>query len=66
MPLPTPKGEQGESGFVSKCMSDPKMEKEFPDQKKRTAVCYSQYKRVKKSKGCVGEPKWEDTSWIIY
>jgi len=51
MPLPSPKGEQGTSRFVSSCMSDPDMVKEFPDSKQRAAVCYSQWKRAKKSKG---------------
>ena len=55
MPLPSPKGRQPEDSFVSNCMSDDKMKKEFPNQKQRFAVCKSQYKRAKKSKA-----KWQD------
>ena len=41
MPIPSKKeGEKPES-FISRCMSDPVMSKEYPDQKQRTAVCMS-------------------------
>ena len=33
-------------------MSDEAVKKEFPNQKQRAAVCYSQYKQAKKIKGC--------------
>jgi len=51
MPLPSPKEDQEKGEFVSSCMSDPDMIKEFPDSKQRAAVCYSQHKRAKKLKG---------------
>lgn len=63
MPLPSPKGKQSEQSFVSKCMADPTMLKEYKDQKQRAAICYSQYKRAKKrkqAKGSQEEPQWED------
>jgi len=41
MPLPSPSGKQDKSGFISNCMSNDNMRKEFPDQKQRAAVCYS-------------------------
>ena len=39
-----------QQNFVSRCMSDPAMLKEFPEQRQRAAVCYSQYKGKKKAK----------------
>lgn len=44
MPLPIPKGKDQDT-FISSCMSNKTMLKEFPDQKQRAAVCYSQWKR---------------------
>lgn len=64
MPIPTPNKEK-ESNFVSRCMGDNVMVKEYPDQKQRAAICYSQYKKAKKhqkAKGCLDEPIWEEQS----
>ena len=41
MPLPNKKDGEKPEQFISRCMSDPKIQKEFPDQKQRTAVCMS-------------------------
>ena len=49
MPIPSPKGEP-KKNFLSKCMADSVMVKEFPDEKQRFAVCQSKWK---KSKGTV-------------
>ena len=65
MPLPSPKKGQEQDKFISSCMGDSKMRKEYPDQKQRAAVCHSQHKRRKKqSKG--GEVEWEDQSTNDY
>ena len=40
--LPTPSGES-EDEFISRCMGDDQMNKEFPDQDQRYAVCISQW-----------------------
>ena len=45
MPLPSPKGNQDKKSFISKCMSDPVMNKEFSDPKQRAAVCHSKWKK---------------------
>lgn len=45
MPLPKPRSEEDEEKFIQRCMSNPIMKKEYPDQKQRTAVCYSQWKK---------------------
>lgn len=49
MPLPNPKGKEKQSDFVSRCMGDNTMNKDFKDQKQRAAVCYSQWKKAKAS-----------------
>jgi hypothetical protein len=46
MPIPNPKKSEKEGDFVSRCMGDETMNKEFPDQKQRAAVCYSQFKKA--------------------
>ena len=66
MPLPKPSKNEKQSEFVSKCMGDNMMNKDFPDQKQRAAVCYSQFKRKAKASESLD---WEDSmdeSCIIY
>ena len=41
MPIPSRKDGEDRSKFMSRCMSDPTMGKEYPDGKQRTAVCIS-------------------------
>ena len=56
MPLPSPEKNQKQNEFVSSCMSDETMRKEFPNSKQRAAVCYSQFSKKKdKSKA-----SWKD------
>lgn len=50
MPLPTPRKKEEEDAFVSRCMGDETMLKEFPKQKQRAGVCYNLYERAKKKK----------------
>ncbi len=57
MPLPKPSKKETEQEFVSRCMGDDMMNKDFKDQKQRAAVCYSQYKKRIKNKG---EASWDD------
>ena len=49
MPMPSPKGKEKQGDFVSRCMGDNTMNKDFKDQKQRAAVCYSQWKKAKAS-----------------
>jgi len=45
MPIPSPnKGEKKED-FISRCMGDAAVGKEYPDNEQRAAVCYSQWKK---------------------
>lgn len=47
MPLPNPNSDEKQANFISRCMSNSNMKKEFPDQKKRTDVCFNQWKKGK-------------------
>jgi len=47
MPLPNPKAGEKENDFMGRCMGSDTMKKEFPDQKQRLAVCYSQFRKKK-------------------
>lgn len=62
MPIPSPKGKEKQQDFVSRCMGDSVMVKDYPDQKQRAAICYSAYKKAKKSSKSNEEPLWEDFS----
>jgi len=53
----TPKKDEKEQEFVSRCMADDMVQKDYKDQKQRAAVCYSQFKRRMKNKG---EASWDD------
>jgi len=45
MPMPKPKKEEKEIEFISRCMGNKLMKKEYPKNNQRLAVCYSQWKR---------------------
>lgn len=54
MPIPQPNKNEEQQKFISRCMGDSVMNKDYTDQKQRAAVCYSTWKRAKKkSKGSV-------------
>lgn len=59
MPLYKNKKNQGEKEFISSCMSDSTMTKEFKNNEQRLAVCYTQYKLSKKSKS---DANWKSQS----
>jgi hypothetical protein len=68
MPLPTPKKNQEEDSFIASCMGSETMNKEYPNQKQRAAICYSQYNRKKKkNEGSMENTEWkeEDVSRVI-
>jgi len=46
MPLPNPKNGQNKNDYISSCMADQTMNKEFPDKKQRAAVCYSKWREA--------------------
>lgn len=50
MPLPKKQGKENKSKFMSRCLEDSVMRKEYGDIKQRIAVCLSRYKGKKESK----------------
>lgn len=50
MPIPSKKSEETKSKFMSRCISDPVMKKEFSDIKQRIAVCLNKYSDKKPKK----------------
>lgn len=63
MPLPKPRKNEAQNEFISRCMASDVIQNDFPNQKQRVAVCFSQWKTAKKKqkmKASLEEPKWED------
>jgi hypothetical protein len=44
MPIPTPRKGEDKQTFISRCMGDKAMNREFPDKDQRAGVCYRQWK----------------------
>jgi hypothetical protein len=44
MPLPKPNDEENDNEFMSRCMDNDTMKKEYPDNKQRIAICINQAK----------------------
>jgi hypothetical protein len=42
MPIPERRKDEEEQSFISRCMGDKIMVKDYPDQKQRAAICYRQ------------------------
>jgi len=52
MPIPSRKQNEDKNVFVSRCMGNETMKKEYPDQKQRIAICLGQT-RTKKAKSSI-------------
>lgn len=50
MPIPKPNNDEKVSQFVSRCMSDKVMVKDYRDNKQRAAICYGEFRKAKKPK----------------
>ncbi len=48
IPLPKPKPFEKQTEFISRCMGTDIMKKEYPDNKQRLAICYSQWRNKNK------------------
>lgn len=48
MPIPKPLFNEEKKKFIARCMGNRTMRAEFPDQKKRAGVCYTQWRNRKK------------------
>ena len=45
MPLPKPKQNEKQADFMSRCVNDETIKKEFKNKSQRVAVCYNQFKK---------------------
>jgi len=45
MPIPKPRENEGRNEFVSRCMSNDVMKREYPDAKQRVAICYAAWRK---------------------
>jgi len=45
MPLPKPKNDEIQKEFISRCMGDKVMTKEFTNSRQRAAICYDIWKK---------------------
>lgn len=50
MPLPKPKPREEKKDFIQRCAADSIMNKEFPNESQRLAVCYSIWRDRNKHK----------------
>jgi len=50
MPIPKPRKNENKNEFISRCMSDTVMKKEYPNQKQRNAVCFTAWDDKDKNK----------------
>ena len=50
MPIPIPKTGEVQEDFISRCMGNSTMKKEYPDNKQRLAICFTTWKGKEKRK----------------
>lgn len=46
MPIPTPHEGEEQDAFINRCMGNPTMNEDFPDQEQRSAVCFRQWREA--------------------
>ena len=68
MPIPKPSSKEKEDKYIGDCMGDNQMNKDFPNQKQRYAVCKTTFDRAKKAKAsedvnCVDS---QEKGYILY
>lgn len=51
MPLPTPRADEDERGFMARCMGDDGVQNEFDKQEQRVAVCLNRWRTKKEAAG---------------
>jgi len=54
MPLPQPYQNESKEAFVSRCMSNPTLQTEFPTQEQRLAVCHAQWEAAQQKPAQAG------------
>lgn len=50
MPLPKPNPSESKQEFLDRCLSNPTMNKDFPDNSQKYAVCLSQWSEEREGK----------------
>lgn len=61
MPIPTRRANEDTQDFISRCMDDPTMKQEYPDNNQRLAVCHSQVNANSDSKMSIHK----DSAYIL-
>lgn len=56
MPIPAPNAKEEKNTFISRCVSSSVMQKEFPDNKQRVAVCHTSWRKKHKAKKAMRPP----------
>jgi len=76
MPIPSRKQNEDKQKFVSRCMSNETMKKEYPDSQQRVAICLGQTRKSKSSlieevhdnllaSNCSWDDEWDEFIWEI-
>jgi GTP cyclohydrolase II len=76
MPIPSRDKDEDRQKFVSRCMSDEVMKKDYPDTQQRVAICIGQSKKSKSSlleevhdellaNNCLWDDEWNEFIWEI-
>jgi hypothetical protein len=77
MPIPTKEDNEDRTKFISRCMGDETMKKDFPESKQRISVCLNQLKDKKQASileklqdellayNCSWDDEWDEFIWEI-
>lgn len=75
MPIPNRKQNEDKQKFVSRCMGNETMKKEYPDTKQRVAICLSQTRTKSNlieqvhdelfASNCLWDDEWDEFVWEI-
>ena len=66
MPLPTPNNKEKRSEFMTRCMTDLSKKGEFKDNKQRSAVCFSQFKKAASKASVIVNNPWNEEDLFYY
>jgi len=65
MPWPTPRANESEDEFISRCMADEYIQEDLDDQEQRLAVCYRQWRNRGKSEVSIMEKQYKTFSGLV-
>lgn len=76
MPIPSRNEDEDRQKFISRCMGDEVMKKDYKDTKQRIAICIGQSKKSKSSliedihdellaNNCSWDDEWNEFTWVI-